>query len=89
MNRKKQSNRIVIDKKLAIKVIMDCVTTAVHEFRSKLGFKQYDVILTKDQLVLTKILFKAKNMLTQYNVLGYRIGLYFHDYKLAIVIDEN
>ena len=28
-------------------------------------------------------------MQTQYNVLSYRIGLYFHDYKLAIEIDEN
>ena len=28
-------------------------------------------------------------MQTQYNVLSYRIDLYFHDYKLAIEIDEN
>ena len=28
-------------------------------------------------------------MQTQYNVLGYRIDLNFHDYKLAIEIDEN
>ena len=28
-------------------------------------------------------------MQTQYNVLGYRIDLYFHYYKLAIEIDEN
>ena len=28
-------------------------------------------------------------MQTQYNVLGYRIDLYFHGYKLAIEIDEN
>ena len=28
-------------------------------------------------------------MQTQFNVLGYRIDLYFHDYKLAIEIDEN
>ena len=28
-------------------------------------------------------------MQTQYNVLGCRIELYFHDYKLAIEIDEN
>ena len=33
--------------------------------------------------------FKGKNMQTQYNILGYRIGQYFHDYKLAIEIDEN
>ena len=28
-------------------------------------------------------------MQTQYNVLGYRVALYFHDYKLAMVFDEN
>ena len=28
-------------------------------------------------------------MQTQYNVLSYRIDLYFNDYKLAIEIDEN
>ena len=25
----------------------------------------------------------------QYQVLNYRIGLYFHDYKLAIEVDEG
>ena len=33
--------------------------------------------------------FEGENMQTQYNVLSYRIDLYFHDYKLAIEIDEN
>ena len=28
-------------------------------------------------------------MQTQYSVLGYRIDLYFHSYKLAIEIDGN
>ena len=28
-------------------------------------------------------------MHTQHNFLSYRINLYFHDYKLAIEIDEN
>ena len=28
-------------------------------------------------------------MQTWYSVVGYRIDLYFHDYKLAIEIDEN
>ena len=32
---------------------------------------------------------KGKIMQTQYNVLGYRIDLYFYDYELAIVIDKN
>ena len=33
--------------------------------------------------------FKGENMQTQYIVLRQRIELYFHDYKLAIEIDEN
>ena len=33
--------------------------------------------------------FEGENMQTQYNVLGYRIDLYFHDYTLAMEIDEN
>ena len=37
---KKQCNRIFIDEKLAIKVIMDCRTTSAHKFRTRLGFKQ-------------------------------------------------
>ena len=43
---KQQCNRIFIDEKLAIKVIMDCGTTSVQKFKATLEFKQYDVILT-------------------------------------------
>ena len=70
---------------------MNCRTTSAHKFRIKLGFKQFDVILRKEQLALTKIMssFEGKNMEKQYNVLDYRINLYFYDYKLAIGIDEN
>ena len=68
---------------------MDCRTTSAH--KSRLGFKEYDVILTKEESVFTKImsLFEGENMKTQYNALDYRINLYFHDYKLAIKFDEN
>ena len=40
--------------------------------------------------MLTKIMSSSEgeNMLTQYNVLGYRIDLYFHDYNFSIEIDE-
>ena len=88
---KKQVNRIFIDKRLATKVIMDCRTTLAHRFRTRLGFKQYDVILTKQQSVLTKIVnsFEGENMETQNSILSYKIDLYFHDYKLAVEIDKN
>ena len=47
---------------------MDCRTTSAHKFRTRLGFKQYDVILAKEQSVLTKIMssFEGENMQTQY-----------------------
>ena len=75
--------------KLAIKVIMDCRKTSAYKRRKKLEVKQYDINLTKEKSVLTKIMssFEGKNVQTQYNFLGYRIDLYFHDYKVEIEID--
>ena len=71
---------------------MDCRTTSAHKFKTRLRFKQYDVILTKKtQSVLTKVMcsFEGENMQKRYNVLSYRIDLSFHDDKLAIGIDEK
>ena len=65
---------------------MEC-RTATHKFRTRLGFKQYGIILTKEQLAQTKIRLKEKAIYTQYSVLSYKIDLYFHDYKLPV--DEN
>ena len=42
---KKQCSITFIDKKLAVKTFMDCRTTSAHKFRTRLGFKQYDVNL--------------------------------------------
>ena len=39
---------------LADKVTMDCRTTTTQKFRARLGFKQNDVILSKEQSVLKK-----------------------------------
>ena len=65
--------------------------TLAHKFRTRLEFKQYDVTLTKEQSVPTRIMssFEGENMQGQYNVLGYKIDLYFHDNKLATEIDQN
>ena len=61
------------------------------EFRSKLVFNQYDITLTKEQSVLKSVMdaFEGENIQTQFSLLGYGIGLYFHDYKLAIEVDEK
>ena len=50
----------------------------------------HDVINTKEQTILNSIkdTFEGENMQTQYRVLGYRTNLYFHEYKLAIEVDE-
>ena len=50
-----------------------------------------NVFLTKEQSVITKIMspFKGEFMQTHYNIIRYRIDLYFYDYKLAIKIDGN
>ena len=69
---------------------MDCRTDKSCSFKKKLGFKLYDVINTKEQTIINSIkdTFEGENIQTQYSVLGYRIDLYFHEYKLAIEVDE-
>ena len=37
---------VFIQKELALKEIISCRTIAAHKFRTTLGFKQYDVVLT-------------------------------------------
>ena len=69
---------------------MDCRTTSAHKFRTRLGFKQYDVILTREQSVLTKVMrpFEVENIQTQYNVLSYRIDVYSNEYKKMDTLTE-
>ena len=69
---------------------MDCRTDESCNLKRNLGFTLHDVINTKEQTVINSIkdAFEEENMQTQYTVLGYRIDLYFHKYKLAIEVDE-
>ena len=48
------------------------------------------MINTKEQTVINSIkdAFEGEDIETQYSVLGYRIDLYFHNYTLAIEVDE-
>ena len=61
------------------------------EFRSKLGFTQYDITLKKESSVLKSIMetFEGENMETQYKVLAYGADLYFYNYKIAIEVAEK
>ena len=49
--------------------------------------KLHDVINCKE-LESIKDEFEGEHMQTQYTVIGYRIDIYFHEYKLAIEVDE-
>ena len=83
---KKQPNR----RFLALKVIMDCRTDESCNLKINLGFRLHDVINIKEETVSKSIndAFEGENMQTQYSVLGYRIDIYLHKHKLAIVVDE-
>ena len=69
---------------------MNCRTDESCSLKRNLGFNLHDVINTKEQTVLRSIkdAFEGEDMQTQYTVIGYRIDLYFHEYKLAIEVDE-
>ena len=75
---------------VVIKIIMKCRTDESCNLKRNLGFQLHDAINTKEQTVLESIknAFEGEDMQTQYSVLGYRIDLYFHKYKLAIEVDE-
>ena len=66
-------------------------TPKAIEFRSELGFKQHDIILTKEQSVISKItkLFAKEKILLQHSIFNYKIDLYFPKHKLAIEVDEK
>ena len=85
----KQPNRFICND-LALKIIMDCRTDESCNLKRNLGFTLHDVINTKEQTIINTIrdAFDRENMQTQYTVLGNRIDLYFHKYKLAIEVDE-
>ena len=59
---------IYIHEDLALSIIMDCRTPTAIKFRTKLGFDQHDLIMTKEQSVLTKIVkaFAIKEILPHF-----------------------
>ena len=69
---------------------MDCRTDESCNLKRNLGFTLHNVINTKEQTIINSIKdpFEGEDMQTQCTVIGYRVDLYFHDYKLAIEVDE-
>ena len=86
----KQSNRILLHGRIAIAITMDCRIVEACNFKRRLEFKLLDVINTKQQTISksTKDTFEGENMKTGYYQSGHRTDLYFHDYRLAIEVDE-
>ena len=82
---------IYIREDLALSIIIDCRTPTAFEFRSKLGFKQHDILMAKEQSVLKKVMkvFANGKILLQHSVLSYRIHLYFLRCRLATEVDEK
>ena len=90
---KARSDRFVyIFSYLALNIVMDCRVSKAIELRAKLEFGQHDLILTKEQSVLKRILkvFSNEEMSLQQRVSDcYYIDLYFTECKLAIEVDER
>ena len=92
--------RLIKDSKYAMHVHEDILIPIIMQsrlsdpkaikFRTDLGFNQIYLILKKEQSVIESIIdtFKGEDIRIQYTVLGYRIDLYFYEYKLTIEIDE-
>ena len=69
---------------------MDCRTDKWCSLKKNLVFKLHDVISTKEQTAINSIkdAFEGEDMQTQYTVIGYKVDLYFREYKLAIEVEE-
>ena len=56
-----------------------------ENFRTVLGFKEYDIMKVTEKTTLDSIknAFEGENIQSHYRVLGSEIDIYFHDYELA------
>ena len=72
-----------------LKYGIEKISTGIVKYESRIvKSKPDDVIITKEMTKI-KSSSEGENMQTQYSMLGYGVDIYFHDYKLAIEIDEN
>ena len=64
-----RSNRMFLREDKATEVIMNCRTGNAYKFRTTLEFNQHDIIMNKEQSVLTKIMkvFSCDNIEKQYS----------------------
>ena len=75
---------------MAEKLVKSLRIDKIDAFRKSFVFNVIDVFNSEEQPVLESInkVFVGEHMPTRYSVLGYRIDLYFHKYKLAIEFDK-
>lgn len=68
---------------------MSCRTES-RDYRTDLGFNLIVVVDLKQQTTTKTIKreFEGEDILTEYSVLGFRVDLYFHKYKVAIEVDQ-
>ena len=59
---RKLYGRIIME---SSRIIMDCSTTAAYKFWTRQGFRQYGVILIKEQSMLTKIMSSLEGEIVQ------------------------
>ena len=66
-------------------------TLKATEFKLGLGFRQYDIVLSKEQSVIMAITksFPGVKMIQQCSLLNYKIDLYLPNHRLTIEIDEK
>ena len=76
---------------MAEKLIKILRADKIDEFRRNIEFNVYDVFNNKEQSVIKSIkkVLERENIKTQYSILGYRVDLYFQDYKLVTEMDEH
>ena len=76
----KQPCRRFLREDLGIQIIMDCRTIPAVMFKQRLGYSQYDVMMTQEQSVLTRLdtYFKSENKIFQHYVLDYRIDVHLN-----------
>ena len=88
---KYQPCRMFIKNTAAVKTTMSAVKTQAVIFKSKLGIKQYDKVLRKQQslgLRLKKI-FLNEDIIEEYSALNYRANFTFKKHMLVVEIDEK
>ena len=75
---------------LAEKLVKTLRADKIDAFRRSLEFNVIDAFNVKQQTTTTKIkeVFEKENIQTEYSVSNYRIDIYFHEYKLAIEVDD-